>query len=67
VADTLGGVSVGRQQKNAQPWLRLDKRDTSRHGQTAMTTALTRVPASQTGLIGACALFIFVVISILPH
>jgi hypothetical protein len=32
-----------------------------------MTTALTRVPADRTRLVGACALFIFVVISILPH
>jgi hypothetical protein len=33
-----------------------------------MTTALTRVPAQPlTRLAGACALILFVVISILPH
>jgi len=45
----------------------LDKRDPGRHPQTAMTTALARVPALPTRVAAACALFIFVVISILPR
>jgi hypothetical protein len=60
---TLAGRPDGHEKKTDNT---LDPGPCSRHGGVAMTTALTRVPAKPTGLTAACALILFVVISILP-
>jgi predicted nucleic acid-binding Zn ribbon protein len=60
-------LAVGSDKTNPVFRFRFDKYTLSMHCGSAMTTAQTRVPASPIGLVGAFALMLIVVISILPH